>query len=144
MLREGKIGVFEAVCLISVAIVTKLFFTSPRQLVETVGSASWFGHIIAVCISTVGFLYIFLLMKRFPGQDLVSVFETVFGKVLPLGIITFPLCLLIPDLTTVVSLTPLIRDSFGWAVYFGIPLLALLVAAARGKKGVKTCAQQPD
>jgi len=38
-------------------------------------------QLIAVSTALVGFLFIFLLMKRFPGQDLVSVFETVFGKI---------------------------------------------------------------
>ncbi len=81
MFREGKIGVFEAICIISTAIVVKLFFSTPRQLAEIVGPAGWMAHIVAVLAALVGFMFIFLLMKRFPGQDLVSVLETVFGKI---------------------------------------------------------------
>jgi len=81
MLKEGKIGVFEATCIVSIAITAKLFFASPRALAEVVGPAGWLVHIVAIPAALVGFLFIFLLMKRFPGQDLVSVFETVFGKI---------------------------------------------------------------
>lgn len=81
MLKEGKIGVFEATCIVSIAITAKLFFASPRALAEVVGPAGRLMHIVAIPAALVGFLFIFLLMKRFPGQDLVSVFETVFGKI---------------------------------------------------------------
>lgn len=81
LLREGKIGVYEATCIISIAITAKHFFASPRELAEVAGPAGWLVHIVTISAALVGFLFIFLLMKRFPGQDLVSVFETVFGKI---------------------------------------------------------------
>ncbi|HAG11871.1 MAG TPA: hypothetical protein DCK76_10985 [Desulfotomaculum sp.] len=81
LLREGKIGVYEATCLVLMAITAKLFFASPRDLAEMVGPAMWLEQLVAVSTALVGFLFIFLLMKKFPGQDLVSVFETVFGKI---------------------------------------------------------------
>ncbi len=81
MLREGKIGVFEAISVVLTSIVVKVFFASPRQLTETVGPAGRLVHVIAVSAALVGFLLISLLMKRFSGQDLVSVLETVFGKI---------------------------------------------------------------
>jgi len=82
LLREGKIGVYEAICIVLMAITAKMFFTSPRELAEVVGPALWLEQLVAVFTALVGFLLVFQLMKRFPGQDLVSVFETVFGKIL--------------------------------------------------------------
>jgi len=45
-----------------------------------------------------------------------------------------------PSITVIVSLLEPYR-SFSWSIYFGIPLLALLVATVRGMKGVKGDAQ---
>ncbi|KUK53014.1 MAG: hypothetical protein XD78_1543 [Desulfotomaculum sp. 46_296] len=81
MLTEGKIGVYETICIVLIAVTAKLFFIDPGQLAKLAGPAGWLVQLVAVPITLVSFLFIFLLMKRFPGQDLVSVFETVFGKI---------------------------------------------------------------
>jgi len=82
MLREEKIGVYEAISMIAISIAAKIFFIGPRDLAETVGAAGWMVHFLAVCAASVGFLFLFLLMSKFSGQDFVSALKKVFGGVL--------------------------------------------------------------
>lgn len=81
MLKEGKIGVFEAVSIATIMISSKVLFSSARAVVELAGTAAWYLTIISSGTALAGFIMIFLLLKRFPGRELVSVFETVLGRV---------------------------------------------------------------
>jgi hypothetical protein len=55
--------------------------------------------------------------------------------VLPLAILLFSTAILPPDISTIaLNYVPFSRKYF-YLIYFGIPLLALLVALVRGKKG---------
>ncbi|HOV80511.1 MAG TPA: endospore germination permease [Bacillota bacterium] len=80
MLREGKIGVFEAISVITFMSATKVLYSSSRALVEASGTSGWLTTIVSGVTALAGFYFIILLMSRFPGQELVSVFETVFGR----------------------------------------------------------------
>jgi spore germination protein KB len=77
---EGKISVFEAICITTFIITTKIFFTSPSYLVKHAGTASWYCTIISCITSIIFFLLIYLLMKRFIGKNIVEIFEIVLGK----------------------------------------------------------------
>ncbi|HAG08264.1 MAG TPA: hypothetical protein DCW46_06890 [Desulfotomaculum sp.] len=81
MLKEGKIGVFEATAIVVVASLTKVMFSGPRADVEILGPAVWYVYIVTTLLALAGFLIISKLMEKFPGQDLVFVFKKVFGNV---------------------------------------------------------------
>ncbi|HAU32629.1 MAG TPA: hypothetical protein DCW46_10340, partial [Desulfotomaculum sp.] len=84
---------------------------------------------ISAIITTVIYLYAFLSIycKVFKIDDQRPL-------VLPLGIIFFCIGIIVQDLfTLVLGLIPVYRK-FGGIIYFGLPLLALLVAAIRGQK----------
>lgn len=81
MLNEGKIGVFEAICIVAIMSSTKVLYSSTRAVVEISGTTGWLTTIISGGTALVGFYFITLLMNRFPGRELVSVFETVFGRI---------------------------------------------------------------
>lgn len=93
MLKEGKIGVFEAICITTIMIASKVMFSSTRAVVESAGTAGWYLTLISSVTALVGFFIIFLLMKRFPGQELVSVFQTVFGGAIG-GLLSLTICFL--------------------------------------------------
>ncbi len=81
-MNEGKFGLYEAVCLTTLIIITKIFYTSIRAIIKTTGTAAWYATIISYMVSVAFFLLIYLLMKRFPGKNLVEIFEAVTGKLI--------------------------------------------------------------
>jgi spore germination protein KB len=82
MIKEGKFGTFEAVCLTTLVLSTKDFYTSIRVLIKTTSTAAWYATLLSCTSSIIMFLFIYLLMKRFPGKNLIEVFEAVTGKVI--------------------------------------------------------------
>lgn len=85
MIKEGKFGTQEAVSLVVITIVNKLFYTSPSLLAKVVGTTGWYLTLISAGTAMVGFTFIYLLLKRFPGQNLPEIFESVFWA--PIGFI---------------------------------------------------------
>jgi len=55
--------------------------------------------------------------------------------VLPLAVVLFNIAILPRDLSSLVYIYVAAIREFGWAVAFGLPVLTLLVAVVRGKKG---------
>ncbi|MCX7711177.1 MAG: spore germination protein [Clostridia bacterium] len=82
MMKEDNFGTKEAVSLATLAIITKVFYTSPFVIVNSLGTAAWYGTLVSCIVSLLVFLLLYQLMKRFPGDDLQAVFMKVLGKVL--------------------------------------------------------------
>lgn len=80
MIKEGKFGTQEAVCLITITITAKIFFTSPGVLAEILGTSNWYMTLLSAATATVGFTFIYLLLKRFPGKNIVEAFEASLGR----------------------------------------------------------------
>lgn len=79
---EGKIGVREAIWLVTLAISAKAFFASPSMLVGLVGNTGWYMTLVSALTALVGFLFIVLLQKRFPGKDIMEIFDRTLGRFL--------------------------------------------------------------
>lgn len=82
MIKEGHFGFYEAYSLMTIVLVTKIFYTSPLSIIRILGTAAWYGTLISWCTILLFFMLLYFLMKRFPGSDLYQVFETVTGKFL--------------------------------------------------------------
>ncbi|MBE3101620.1 MAG: GerAB/ArcD/ProY family transporter [Firmicutes bacterium] len=82
MIKEGKFGPQEAISLITITIVTRMFFTSPSILIRYVGTATWYMTLISAATAAVGFTFVYLLLKRFPGKNIVEIFEITLGRFL--------------------------------------------------------------
>jgi spore germination protein KB len=82
MIKEGRFGLHEAVCLTTLVIIPKIFYTSPMAIVIDLGTAAWYGTLVSCITSMIFFMLIYLLMKRFPEKNLVEVFEASMGKIL--------------------------------------------------------------
>ncbi|NLC43756.1 MAG: endospore germination permease [Clostridiales bacterium] len=80
MIKEGKIGVQEATWLISITIGAKVFYTSPGIVAGIVGNTSWYMTLISMGTAILGFTFICLLLKRFPGKDIVAIFNDTLGR----------------------------------------------------------------
>lgn len=82
MSKQGQFGLFETTALVTIVIVSKIFYTSMGVVVKSTGTAAWYETIISCIVSVAFFIMIYLLVKRFPNMDLVEIYETVLGKVL--------------------------------------------------------------
>lgn len=80
-MKEGRFGFLEGLSLTIIVLVSKVFYTSPMMLIKELGTAAWLGTLVSCWTSGAFFLLLYLLMKRFPGQDLFQIFELVAGKV---------------------------------------------------------------
>jgi len=81
MIKEGKFGLAEAISVTTLLMVTKIFYTSPLITVKITGTAAWYMTIISCLTAIVLFLLVCQLMQRFPGKNLVEVYEAVLGKI---------------------------------------------------------------
>lgn len=70
----------EAVCLVTITCTVKIFFTSPAVLVKHVGTSAWYVTLISAVTALVGFMFIYLLLKRFPGKNLPEIFNLSVGR----------------------------------------------------------------
>lgn len=81
MIREGHFGSSEAFSLITIVLITKIFYASPLAIINQLGTAAWYGTLVSCTTALSVFTLVYFLMKRFPGQDLYQIFEIVTGKV---------------------------------------------------------------
>lgn len=81
MIKEGKFGCHEAFWLTTIAIVAKVFFSSPTTLSELVGNTGWIVTIISALTALLGFFFIYLLLKSYPEKEIVEVYELSLGGI---------------------------------------------------------------
>lgn len=82
MIKEGKIGVQETIFLVVIALSNRIFFTAPAVVARAVGTGSWYMALISNAVAIAFFSLIVLLLKRFPGKNLLEIFPMVFGRVI--------------------------------------------------------------
>lgn len=82
MIKEGKFGVQETVCLVTITISNKVFFSSPGFLTRFVGTTGWLMTLISDAAAVLAFTFIYLLLKRFPGKNIVEIFDNSMGRVI--------------------------------------------------------------
>jgi len=86
MTREGNFGFLETFSLIAIALINKVFYTSPMIIISELGTSAWLGTLISCLTSLSFFGLLYILMKRFQGQDLFQIFEKVTGKLVGRGL----------------------------------------------------------
>jgi len=80
MLREGRFGYKEAISLIVITITSKVFFTSASYVSLLVGTAGWYMTLISAAVAALFFVFLYLLLKRFPGKNIMEINDIVLGK----------------------------------------------------------------
>ncbi|HEY5563508.1 MAG TPA: GerAB/ArcD/ProY family transporter [Clostridiaceae bacterium] len=81
MNNEGKFGLIETISIVTIVIVSKILFTSESVVVDFVGTAAWYMTLLSCFTSIIFFLILYILMKRFPGKNLIEIFQLVTGKI---------------------------------------------------------------
>lgn len=82
MTNEGKFGLQEAIWLITITSSTKLLLTNPAMSAKIAGTAGWYVPLISMVFTIIWFTFIFLLLKRYPGNNIMEIYETVLGRFL--------------------------------------------------------------
>ncbi|NLE24449.1 MAG: endospore germination permease [Clostridiaceae bacterium] len=80
MIKEGNFGYHEAITLLVITIITKTFFTSPAVLVGIVGTAGWYMTLVSATTAIFAFMFLYLLLKRFPKKNIMEIADVVLGK----------------------------------------------------------------
>lgn len=80
MLKSEKFGPFEGASMVIVLITGKMFLTSPRLVIDKSGTAAWLVTLVSAIVGLLGFYIILALLKRFPGKDIMDIFNIVFGR----------------------------------------------------------------
>ncbi|MCH3965936.1 MAG: spore germination protein [Clostridium sp.] len=80
MIREGNIGLYETVCIVMIFLLDKIFYTSTAVIVYKFGTAAWYCTVMSCILSILFFLIICILMRKFPGHNIIEIFELVLGK----------------------------------------------------------------
>lgn len=80
MLKEGKFGYKEATSLIVITISSKAFFTSPSSVTKLVGTAGWYMTLISAAVAALMFLFLYLVLKRFSGKNIMEINDIVLGR----------------------------------------------------------------
>lgn len=82
MYKEGKFGLSELISVTTLAIVSKIFYTSTPVLVDETGTSAWLTTLFSCILSVIFFMFLYLLMKRFPDKSISQICEKVVGKFL--------------------------------------------------------------
>jgi len=80
MLKEGRFGVQETVCLLAMTITAKVFFSSPTYVVQIVGTSGWIMTIISAMTTGIAFFFAHSLIKHFPQKNIMDIHSIVLGK----------------------------------------------------------------
>ena len=80
--NESKLGFFAAYSLMTFFITTKIFFTGISTIIDSLGTAAWYGTLISCATSIIFFSFLYLLIKRFRDKDIIEINDIVLGKFL--------------------------------------------------------------
>ena len=64
-----------------IAITIKASFSGPSNLAGFIGNTGWYMIYISAAVALLGFAFIYLVLKRFPENNISEVFELTFGRV---------------------------------------------------------------
>ncbi len=82
MIKEGKFGPAEAIILLAVSDVARVFLPYPRHLIELGGPAAWMSPIGGFAIAMVGVYMMSLILKKNPDNTIIEITEEAFGPAL--------------------------------------------------------------
>lgn len=82
MIKEGKFGVTEAVSVVTLSISSRMLLASPAYIARMVGTSIWQMTLISMMTAMVFFAFICVLLKRFPGKNLVEIYDLSLGRII--------------------------------------------------------------
>jgi len=79
-MTEEKIGYHEALALLVILISAKIFLSMPRNMALIGKSAGWLIVLLSGILSLFGFYFINVLLKKFPGKNIIQIGTDLTGK----------------------------------------------------------------
>jgi spore germination protein (amino acid permease) len=79
---EGKFGMAEAVVLLTMSNMARIFLSFPRSLVETAGPAAWLSALAGLSVALAHVYLIYMLLKPHPESNIVDVTYSALGRIL--------------------------------------------------------------
>ncbi len=86
MVKEGTFGPAEAVLLLAVSNIARIFLPYPRYLVEIGGSAAWMTPIGGLLVALVGVYLMSLVLNKNPDHTIIEITEEAFGPFMGIAI----------------------------------------------------------
>lgn len=81
MIKTGSFGPAEAIILLAISNIARMFLPYPGILTETGASAAWMMPLGGLAIALAGFYLMYLVLKKNPGQTVIEITEQAFGSV---------------------------------------------------------------
>ncbi len=80
MIKEGKFGVHEMVSLLVIAMTNKIFFSTASRFLGIAATSAWLMTLISCLSAVLLFTFVYLLLKRFPGKNMIEIFDITLGR----------------------------------------------------------------
>jgi spore germination protein KB len=95
--KNENIGHREALTILIIAMSGKIFLSFPRNMAVLGESAGWIIVLLAGILSLIGFLFIYFLLRKYPGKNIIEIARVVSGSVIGsmVGVVFFIFFLLI-------------------------------------------------
>lgn len=86
MVKEGTFGPAEAIILLAVSNIARVFLPYPRYLVEIGGSAAWMTPIGGLFVTLAGVYLMSLVLNKKPDHTIIEITEEAFGPFLGIAL----------------------------------------------------------
>lgn len=143
MIHKGRFGVFEAVTLLLWPILGKIYLSYSSGIIQENYSAAWMAVLIGCATAFLWYLPLAALFKRYPGEDLITIAESVAGPVIGklfmgiiVGLIFFSITIILRQIAETVIGTalpqiPLLIITITFAAIMILPAIWGLESTAR-------------
>lgn len=81
MIKTGTFGPAEAIILLAISNIARMFLPYPRQLIKFGASAAWLTPLGGLIVALAGFYLMYLVLKKNPGHTVIEITEQAFGPV---------------------------------------------------------------
>ncbi|HBC93718.1 MAG TPA: hypothetical protein DCZ10_12700 [Pelotomaculum sp.] len=81
MIKSGSFGPAEAIILLAISNIARIFLPYPRLLTEIGATAAWMTPLGGLVVALVGFYVMYLVLRKNPGQSIIEITEQAFGPV---------------------------------------------------------------
>lgn len=80
MIKEGKFGAHEMICLVVIAMGNKALFSAVSEFLDLSATSAWIMTLISCASASLLFIFVYKLLKRFPGKNLMEIFDITLGR----------------------------------------------------------------
>ncbi len=80
MIKEGKFGAHEMICLVVIAMTNKALFSTVSRFLDLTATSAWIMTLVSCASASLLFIFVYKLLKRFPGKGLIEIFSIVLGR----------------------------------------------------------------